>query len=190
LLRRHEASKKAAADHIVRPPAGVTPFLLAKLCEISILSELFQKGGESMVKLEKSVTIKAPVEKVFDYLGDPKNLPEIWPSMIEVRDIQPSPVGGYNFSWTYKMAGMRFEGASETTEYIANQRNVTESKKGIQSRFIWTYKPEAGGMKLTVQAQYTVPVPLLGKLAEAFIIKQNEHESDVLLANLKARMEA
>ena len=143
-----------------------------------------------MVKLEKTVTIKAPVEKVFEYLGYPKNLPEIWPSMIEVRDIQPSPVGGYNFSWTYKMAGMSFKGASETTESIANQRGVTESKKGIQSKFTWTYKPEAGGMKLTVQVEYTVPIPLLGKLAEAFIIKQNQNEMDVMLANLKARMEA
>jgi hypothetical protein len=42
---------------------------------------------------------------------------------------------------------------------------------------------------VTVQVEYTVPIPLLGKLAEAFIIKQNEHEADVMLANLKARME-
>ena len=143
-----------------------------------------------MAKLvEKSVTIKAPVEKVFGFMADPRNLPEIWPSMVEVKDVQPLPAGGYNFGWTYKMAGMRFEGASETTELIANQRNVTESKKGIQSKFTWTYKPEAGGTKLTVQVEYTVPVPLLGKLAEAFIIKQNEHEAEAMLANLKARME-
>jgi uncharacterized membrane protein len=153
------------------------------------LFELFQKGGENMAKVEKSVTIKANVEKVFDFMADPRNLPEVWPSMVEVRDVQPSPTGGYNFGWTYKMAGMRFEGASETTEYIANQHNVTESKKGIQSKFTWSYKPEAGGTMVTVQVEYTVPVPLLGRLAEAFIIKQNEHEADVMLANLKARME-
>jgi hypothetical protein len=41
-----------------------------------------------------------------------------------------------------------------------------------------------------VQVEYTVPVPLLGKLAEAFIIKQNQNEMDVLLANLIAKMEA
>ena len=143
-----------------------------------------------MAKLEKSVTINAPVNKVFDFMGDPKNLPEVWPSMVEVKDVQPLPAGGYNFSWTYKMAGMRFQGSSETTEFIANQHNVTESKKGIQSKFTWDYKPEAGGTKLNVKVEYTVPIPLLGKLAEAFIIKQNEHESDALLANLKARMEA
>ena len=143
-----------------------------------------------MAKLQKSVTINAPVQKVFDFMADPRNLPEVWPSMVEVKDVKPSPVGGFNFSWTYKMAGMRIEGASETTEFIANQHNITESKKGIQSKFTWDYKSEAGGTKLNVQVEYTVPIPLLGKLAEAFIIKQNANEMDVLLANLIARMEA
>ena len=143
-----------------------------------------------MAKLEKSVTIKAPVGKVFDYLSDPRNFPEVWPSMVAVKDVQPSPKGGNNFSWTYKMAGMNFEGASEVLEYTANQRTIVENKKGIPSKFVWTYQPEAGGTRLTVQVEYTVPIPLLGRLAEAFIIKQNENEMDVMLANLKARLEA
>jgi uncharacterized membrane protein len=143
-----------------------------------------------MAKLQKSITIDAPVEKVFAYLSDPNNLPEIWPSMVEIKDVQPAPAGGYNFGWVYKMAGMRFEGASETTEETPNQRTVTKSTKGIESHFIWTYQPEGDGTKLTVDIEYTVPVPLLGKLAEAFIIKQNEQEADTLLANLKSRMEA
>jgi len=33
-------------------------------------------------------------------------------------------------------------------------------------------------------------VPLLGKLAESLIVKQNEQEADALLANLKSLMEA
>jgi hypothetical protein len=37
--------------------------------------------------------------------------------------------------------------------------------------------------------EYTVPIPLLGKLAEAFIRRLNENEMDVVLSNLKARME-
>jgi hypothetical protein len=35
-----------------------------------------------------------------------------------------------------------------------------------------------------------VPIPLIGKLAEAFIVKLNENEAETLLSNLKARMEA
>jgi len=143
-----------------------------------------------MAKLQKSIMINAPVEKVFAYLSDPNNLPEIWPSMVEIKDVQPAPGGGYNFGWVYKMAGMRFEGASETTEEIPNQRTVTKSTKGIESHFVWTYEPENGSTKLTVEIEYKVPVPLLGKLAESFILKQNDQEGDTLLSNLKARMEA
>jgi hypothetical protein len=42
---------------------------------------------------------------------------------------------------------------------------------------------------VTTEVEYTVPIPLLGKLVEAFIVKQNEHEAELFLANLKARME-
>jgi hypothetical protein len=43
---------------------------------------------------------------------------------------------------------------------------------------------------VTFVAEYVVPVPLLGRLAEAVIVKVNEHETETLLANLKATMEA
>jgi uncharacterized membrane protein len=142
-----------------------------------------------MVKITRSIVIHAPVEKIFNYQSDPTNLPEIWPSMVEIKNVQPSASGGKDFGWVYKMAGMRFDGASETTEQVVNQRLVTRSVKGIESNFVWTFKPEEDGTRLTLEVEYNVPIPLLGKLAEAFIVKQNEHEADVMLANLKARME-
>jgi hypothetical protein len=51
------------------------------------------------------------------------------------------------------------------------------------------FQPEAGGTKVTLEGEYTVPIPVLGKLAEAIIVKMNEHEVELILANLKARME-
>lgn len=144
----------------------------------------------TMAKLERTITIQAPVEKVYEYMTEPTNLLEIWPSMVEVKDVKhPDKVGG-GFNWVYKMAGMRFEGSSEYTEIIPCEHVITKSVGGIPSTFVWTYKPTDGKTQLTVQVEYTVPVPLLGKLAAAFITKQNEQEMDTLLANLKARMEA
>jgi uncharacterized membrane protein len=143
-----------------------------------------------MAKGETTITINAPVDKVFGYVNEPTNLPEIWPSMVEVKDVQRLPNGGNSFGWVYKMAGVRFEGISEDTEYVPNQRVVSKTKGGIESAFTWTFQPEDGGTKLTVEVEYTVPIPLLGKVAEAFIVRQNERELDLLLANLKARMEA
>jgi len=143
-----------------------------------------------MAKVEKAITINAPVEKVCDYINEPTNLPEVWPSMVEAKDVQRLPNGGNRFRWVYKMAGVRFEGTSEDTEVIANQRVVSKTKGGIESTVTWTFQPEAGGTKVTYEAEYTVPIPLLGKLAESFIVKQNEREAELILANLKARMEA
>lgn len=143
-----------------------------------------------MAKVERSVVIHAPVEKIFGFAADPAHLPEFWPSMIAVKDVQPLPNGGHRFRWVYKMAGMRFEGASEDVEYVPNERLLQQSRGGIESTITWTFLSEAGGTRVTFLAGYTVPVPLLGRLAEAVIVKVNEHETEALLANLKSRMEA
>jgi len=143
-----------------------------------------------MAKGEKTITINAPVEKVFEYVDEPTNLLEIWPSMVEVKNVKRLPNGGTSFEWVYKMAGMRFKGTNEDTEYVPNQRVVSKTKGGIKSTLIWTFQPEDGRTKLTVEVEYIVPIPLIGKLAEAIIIKQNERETESLLANLKDRMEA
>ena len=143
-----------------------------------------------MAKGETTITINAPVEDVFSCIDEPSNLPEIWPGMVEAKDVQRLPNGGNSFRWVYKMAGMRFEGTSEDTEYVVNQRVVSKTKGGIESTVTWTLQPEASGTKVTFEAEYSVPIPLLGKLAEAFIVKQNEREAELLLANLKAKMEA
>ena len=110
--------------------------------------------------------------------------------MVEVKDVQRLPNGGHSYTWVYKMAGMRFEGTDQETEYVANQRIVSESKGGIQGTITWVSQAEDGRTGVTFQGEYTVPVPLLGKLAESILVKQNEREIDSLLANLKAKMEA
>ncbi len=142
-----------------------------------------------MIKIHRKISIHAPVDKVFDFMDDPHNLPEVWPSMVEVRNVTPAPAGGYNFDWVYKMAGIRIDGTTETIEHAPNERIVTQSKKGIDSKFTWKYRYEGNITEITVDTEYNIPIPLIGKLAEALIVKQNEHEADTLLDNLKNRME-
>ena len=142
-----------------------------------------------MVKVQREILIHAPVEKVFTFMNDPHNLPQIWPSMMEVKHATLNSIGGYDFEWVYKMAGMHFNGASKTTEYNLNQRIITQSTRGIESRFVWDYKAEGPNTRLAVEIEYKVPMPLIGKLAEVVITRQNEHEADIMLNNLKDRME-
>jgi uncharacterized membrane protein len=140
-----------------------------------------------MTKIEKIATVNAPVETVYNYISDPGNWPEFWSSLVEVRDIQPLPNGGYSARWTYKMIGMRFEGNGEHREVIPNQRLVTETKDGITSTITWIFRPAAVGTILVFIVEYNIPLPLLGKLAEAIIVKTNESEADFIMSNLKYR---
>ena len=143
-----------------------------------------------MATTKHSIKINAPVEKVYDFMLNPETLPEIWPSLVEVKNIKELPNGGYSWDFVYKMAGMRLSGSSEQIEVVPNERTVSQTTGGIKSTITWTYQPEGDGTNVTSNVEYTVPVPLLGKLADSIIVKMNQNEQEVVLANLKARMEA
>ncbi len=142
-----------------------------------------------MAKLTKSITIDAPVEKVFGYVSQSTNLPEIWPSLIEIKDVKHLPDGRTTDSWTYKMAGMRLKGTT-TTEYVENKTIISKTEGGVKSTQIWAFEPADGGTKATLEVEYTVPIPVIGKLAEVIVVKMNDHEGDIVMSNCKSRMEA
>jgi len=143
-----------------------------------------------MSKIEATVTIAAPVEKIYNYINEMTNLPEIWPSLVEITDMQRLPGGGFSNRYVYKMAGIRLEGTSQGIEDAPNQRIVSRTKGAVESTQTWLFKPEGEKTEVTFKVEYTIPIPVLGKLAEAIIVKMNQHEGQATMANLKARMEA
>jgi coenzyme Q-binding protein COQ10 len=144
-----------------------------------------------MVTVKKSVVVDAPVEQVFDYMADPKSNVEILPGMMDVRDIHETEGHvGTTFRWTYKMAGLRFEGETTVLEWVRNKRVVTRTKGGIGSTWYFDYASKGKGTELSLAVEYEMPVPILGKIAEAVVRRQNEREADLALANVKARMES
>ena len=138
----------------------------------------------------KSISINAPVEKVFAFVENPANIPDLWPSLLEAKNIVMMENGGYQYDWLYKMAGMKVEGSTKTVEYIKNEKIVDQTLKGVDSKFTWTFKPEQDTTNVTLGVEYTIPVPVLGRLAESVFVRQNEKEGEILLQNLKARMES
>ena len=142
-----------------------------------------------MSTVVRKTTIHAPVEEVFKYLEDKNHFPEFWPSMMEVSDIRDLPTGGKHFHWVYKMAGVRFEGDTDEIEYVPNKRMVGQNLKGIESTVTWELEEREGGTELTFEADYKVPVPLVGKLAENVVAKINDNEAVAMLANIKATLE-
>lgn len=143
-----------------------------------------------MAKITKTIEIDAPVERVFELMANPNNLPEVWPSMVEVSNVRCEPDGSHSFDWVYKMAGMRFEGHADSTEAEKNRRVVSRNTSGIPGTFYYTYESLSGGRsKLSIEVGYELPQRALSKLAEPVLRRINEHEAEVLLKNVKARTE-
>ena len=143
-----------------------------------------------MEKIRKFIFIEVPPAKVFGYLTEPTHLLEIWPSMVEVSNASITPEGGQSFDWTYKMAGVKFHGHSETFEVKRDRLRYLKNKSGIPSTFRWTFEPREGGTDLSLDVEYEIPGALLGRLAAPFLRRLNEREADTLVHNLKERMEA
>lgn len=141
-----------------------------------------------MATVTRSINISAPVEKVFAYVSDPMNIPEWLPNMMEVTEVTGSGVGQH-YRWRAKMAGVPLNGESTVREYIPNQRRVVEGKGGFVSTWTFTYEPHDSGTKFGINIEYTIPVPVLGKLAEKLVLKQNERTADMAMANIKDKME-
>lgn len=142
-----------------------------------------------MPTLEKDITIEAPVDSVFRFVDDPANLPKIWPSLYEIKDVSPLPNGGHRFSWFYNVAGQKVEGKTETLERIVDERLVERTMGDMESTQTWKFRGENGQTKVVFKSEYDAPKPL-AKDELRFFVKHSELEADVLLESLKAKFEA
>lgn len=144
-----------------------------------------------MERIRRNIRIAAPAMVVYEHLANPENLVAIWPGLVEVKNVKLGATGAASFDWTYKMAGMRFHGQSKRLEAEPGRRLVEHNERGIPSTFRWTFATREGGdTEASVEVEYEIPVPLLGKFAAPFIRRLNERELDTLLVNLKERLEA
>ena len=142
-----------------------------------------------MATITKTISIDAPPEKVFAYIDEPSNNIDWIVGMTDMRDLVGAGVGRH-FQWTFKMAGLPLKAESTTVEHVASKRLVTKSKGGIVSTWSADLESEGEGTKLTMEIDYTIPVPVLGKLAENLVLKRNESELELSLQNIKDAVEA
>ena len=109
-----------------------------------------------MPKLMKAVTVHKPVHEVFEYVDEPMHLPEIWPSLYEVKAVEAKPVR--KFDWLYNLAGKHFAGKTKTIEHVVDERIVEKAEGEIESTFIWKFQGQNGFTKLAFEADYKLPV--------------------------------
>lgn len=144
-----------------------------------------------MAKSESSIVIDAPVEEVFAFANDPKNLLDYWVGVIEVKDVKRLPNGGSNFKLVQKLAGVRLEGTSEAVEFVPNERAVfkTYDPSGETTITAKYERVEGNKTRLSGSIEYPIPTRMLGKMSETFYQQFFRHTGELTLESLKARME-
>ncbi|MEZ5184470.1 MAG: SRPBCC family protein [Candidatus Nanopelagicales bacterium] len=144
-----------------------------------------------MAKLTRSITINAPVEKVFDLA---MNIGRLWPCSPEVavRDVELTPdgVGTKARIWTHGL-GVHFEGNIEYTEVVRPERIVAQVAFGLEKPvWVFTFEPAGADTKMTGQGEWHVNAPAVGKALEQWMAKSHEGFLETMLANFKTEAES
>jgi len=142
-----------------------------------------------MAKVKRSILVNAPAEEAYNYLADFNNQPDWIPGSVEVWGVSEAEVGK-SFKFKYKMAGILMEGESTVTELVPNKSLGFRTKGAVASDWLLIVDAKDGGAEVELNIEYTIPVPVLGKVAEKIILKRNEREADLAMQNLKEALEA
>ncbi len=141
-----------------------------------------------MATLKRSIVIDAPADKVFAYVNEPSTMADWLPSMVEVRNVTGEGEG-QQYEWTYKMAGMLLRGESIVVEHVPYSHSVHQSIGMINSTWTFDLEPGENGTTLTLDIDYVVPVPVLGKLAENIVMKRAGRNIECALDNARDVLE-
>ena len=88
------------------------------------------------------------------------------------------------------MAGVPLKGENTVKEEIPEKRIVVESKGGAESTWTFNLERRQDVTVLDLDIDYTIPIPVVGKLAEKVLLKRNERETEMDLMNIKEKLEA
>lgn len=142
-----------------------------------------------MASHKNSIVIKAPLNEVFAYVNEPTTLPDWMVGMIEVRNVIGTGEG-LQYDWTFKMVGVQLRGQNVVVEYVENECATHQGIGMISSNWTNIVAPHEDGTELTIDVDYTMPVPVLGKLAEHLTVRRNERGIQFSLLNVKEILES
>lgn len=100
--------------------------------------------------LEKTVTIKKPIEDVFEAATDFKNSPEIMDTVVDVELLTDGPVReGFQFKETREIRGRKASSVIEVTEFNKNKNySVRSAQHGIDLRYHYTFTETTEGTRV------------------------------------------
>ena len=143
-----------------------------------------------MARIEESIKIKRPVDKVFAYTTDAKNWPRWQSFMPEAEQTSQGTVNvGTTFKGVSRMMGRSMKWTAIATEYESDKKwgkKITSGSLAIEEHV--TYNPAGGGTIFTVV--YDMKAGGFLKLLSPLMAGSMRKETKKSLGNLKSNLEA
>jgi uncharacterized membrane protein len=150
------------------------------------------KEVKKMTRVEKSIEIKAPPEKVWPFINW-DNVPKLYESVkkIEWTSKEHNKVGA-TLHFSNELAGVKGEADAEITEWTANEKASWRTTSGNPTMiFTVNLAPTKEGTKATFAADYELPYSILGKIIDKLRVhKAMEKDGENALRKLKGMAEA
>ena len=117
-------------------------------------------------------------------------LPDWYPGMAEIDIAAPFPEEGGKVAFKVKSAGMSMPITETVLDYQPGKLQLLQMEGMLSGRARWELTPEGDGMRLNTTFDYALPGGVLGKLADALIVKRMNGKSlEEGLNNFKALVE-
>jgi uncharacterized protein YndB with AHSA1/START domain len=143
-----------------------------------------------MAIVQRSVQIKASPRETMALLSDASRWPDWYPGMTEIDIAEPFPQKGGRVVFKVKSAGLSM-GITETVlEFEEDKLQLLQMEGMLSGRARWELTPEGDGTRLTTTFDYALPGGVLGKMADAVMVKRmNAKALGEALENFKALVE-
>ena len=137
-----------------------------------------------------SEVIYAPIQKVFNFIVDPYQLPKAMSSLIENTNVSDVPLKeGSTYNYKYKMLGVTLDGVWEVKQMDSPKIYSARTLGGIDSEWSYELKEEEGKTLITLTITYKPPTSVTEQIKVVALAKANEVEAKNFLQNLKVLTE-
>ncbi len=135
-----------------------------------------------MPKSEGSVSINAPIEKVFDAVANPEIISQISSGTVVGTKGKYGELGSYA-DWEY----LKLRSRTTVSEVNRPYKLVEEMTGVMPGKWIWNLKQEGQAVKVDFCIEYHVPGGILGEVADKlFLGRINQKNAEKTMQGLKA----
>ena len=146
-----------------------------------------------MARIKQSVEIKAPVEKVFDFVvSEWEKEMNFFEGIYDWQSGSEGRMGnGFQISYKAKILGVETKIEMEVNDYVKNKGWVATSTTGPKTIGEWRFAPVNEGTRFTYVLDYQMPMPIIGGIIDTLLVKGTwVRFIDRSLQNLKNALEA